>query len=486
MSLNKSIGELLGADDVFSELFRKNPSKKLLISVDTGQIIDASDAALTFYGYSHAEITNKNINEINILAADEIINMMINTKELGAEIFRFKHRLANGNIKDVEVSTSIVKLYGREYFYSHVSDITDILISQERLRYGEQLFLQFVTKTPVALAMFDNDMNYLLISQKWAENFDFEPQDRLGKNYYDVFPNQPEHWKNAHQLAMNGQPQRMEDEIYFNPNGDTEWLRWEAINWFKEQDEIGGIIIFKEIITSRKKADEIRASLMEQRMRMAIKVEAVEEDRRNISRELHDGLGQLLTAAHLNIELVEQHLKNSPNRALDDLNRTKSLITRTIHEVRNIAQNLRPAVLDDLGLASALRNLCEEFNQTESLAVRFDEYGLRGPYRPSVEIALYRICQEALSNIAKHAGASEAEIEVYDRETHLLAVIQDNGEGFDVMKMLHIKSGSGLLNIKERAELVGGNIQIDSKEHRGTELIVEIPIQETNNLFDHE
>lgn len=486
MSLNKSIGELLRSDDVFSELFRKNPSKKLLISVDTGQIIDANDAAVAFYGYSHAEITSKNINEINILAPDEILKMMSSTQKLGAELFRFKHRLADSTIKDVEVSTSIVKLHGHEFFYSHISDITEILIGQERLRYGEQLFLQFISKTPVALAMFDTDMNYLLISQKWAESFDFEPEDRLGKNYYDLFPSQPEHWKKAHQLAMDGQHQRMEEEIWLNPNGRTEWLRWEAINWFKEQDEIGGIIIFKEIITIRKKAEEIRASLMEQRMRMAIKVEAVEEDRRNISRELHDGLGQLLTAAHLNIELVEQHLKNRPDKALDDLSRTKSLITRTIHEVRNIAQNLRPAVLDDLGLASALRNLCDEFNQTESLAVRFDEYGLRGPYRPSIEIALYRICQEALSNIAKHAAASEAKVEIYDRETHLLAVIQDNGEGFDVEKMLNIKSGSGLLNIKERAELVGGNIQIDSQEHRGTELIVEIPIMGTHNFFDHE
>jgi PAS domain S-box-containing protein len=486
MSLNKSIGELLRADEAFSELFRKNPSKKLLISVDTGQVIDANDAALAFYGYSHAEITSKNINEINILEADEILRMMSSTKKLGAELFRFKHRLSDGTIKDVEVSTSIVKLHGNEFFYSHISDITDILISQERLRYGEQLFLQFVTKTPVALAMFDNDMNYLLISQKWAENFNFEPEDRIGKNYYDVFPNQPEHWKKAHQLAMIGQPQRMEEDVWFSPDGRKEWMRWEAINWFKEQDQIGGIIIFKEIITLRKRAEEIRASLMEQRMRMAIKVEAVEEDRRNISRELHDGLGQLLTAAHINIELVEQHLKDNPKKVLDDLNRTKSLITKTIQEVRNIAQNLRPAVLDDLGLASALRNLSDEFNQTESLTVRFDEYGLRGPYRPAVEIALFRICQEALSNIAKHAGASEAQIEVYDRETHLLAVIQDNGEGFDVKKMLNIKSGNGLLNIKERAELVGGNIQIDSQEHRGTELIVEIPIQETQNFFDHE
>lgn len=481
-----NIGQLLQSDAIFNELFRKNPSNKLLIDADNGDIIDANLAALRFYGYSHEEITGMNIRDINTLPPDEVTNRLSDARKQHMAKYDFKHRTADGYIKDVEVNTALVMLKGKEFYYSVITDITDILISQERLRYGELLFLQFVTKTPVALAMFDNDMNYLMISERWAQDFQMQPDECIGKNYYELFKNQPKHWEEAHKKALSGSHERFEQDVLVRPDGSIDWIRWEVLNWFKENDEIGGVIIYKEIITQRKKAEEVSNRLIEQRSRMAVKMETIEEERMNISRELHDGLGQLLTAAHLNLVLIEQNLKENPGQVLADLKRTKNIITNTIQEVRSISQNLRPVILDDLGLVPALRTLCDEFSQSTTLTVRFEEYQITGPHRAGIEIAIYRICQEALNNIARHSDATEATVEIYNRSSHLLLLIQDNGRGFDVNQMMKTKSGSGLINIKERAELVGGSIQIESQIGLGTEIIVEIPLNENISFSNYE
>lgn len=350
----------------------------------------------------------------------------------------------------------------------------------------DELFNQFMRKSPVTLAMLDTDMNYLLTSERWVKEMASGNDDLVGKSHFDVIRNQPAHWLEAYQRALTGHSEKFEQDIFIRPTGKLDWIRWEVSPWYTSTNSIGGIIIFVEMITQRKKVDEISNRLIEQRSRMAAKVETIEEERRNIARELHDGLGQLLTAAHLNLDLVEQNMDKDPDRARADIRRAKELITITIREVRNISQNLRPAVLDDFGLVPAVRNLCDEFRRTGTLNVQFSEYEMLDHYSPAIEIVVFRVCQEALNNIIRHSGASEASIDLYNRESHILVVIQDNGLGFDPARISQSGTGSGLINIKERVELLGGSIQIESQLNEGTEIIIEIPLKQSEkNILDH-
>ncbi|MCC5926594.1 MAG: PAS domain-containing protein [Bacteroidetes bacterium] len=345
----------------------------------------------------------------------------------------------------------------------------------------DELFNQFMRKSPVTLAMLDTDMKYLLTSERWNKEMASGEKQLVGRSHFDVIRNQPAHWREAYERALTGHSEKFEQDIFIRPNGKLDWIRWEVSPWYTSGNQIGGVIIFVEMITQRKKVDDISNRLIEQRSRMAAKVETIEEERRNIARELHDGLGQLLTAAHLNLDLVEQNLDKDTVRARDDIRRAKELITTTIREVRNISQNLRPAVLDDFGLVPAVRNLCDEFRRTGMLNVQFSEYEMLEHYSPGIEIVVFRVCQEALNNIVRHAGASEASIDLYNRESHILIVIQDNGQGFDTSKITQSGTGSGLINIKERVELLGGSIQIESRINEGTEIIIEIPLKQRVN-----
>lgn len=470
----------LQQEDLYIEFFRNNPAKKLLVDVESGYIFDVNDAAREYYGYDGYE--GMHINDLFPFEAQ------INTRKSKQDIarpgrYKVKHKHADGSFSDVEVHVTRINLRGNDFLYYLITDVSEFPATDDQLRFGEQLFSQFVVNTPIAVAMFDREMKYLLVSDRWVSDFNIPRKDIIGKSHYEIIPNQPQHWISSHQRALKGHSDKFEQDIFIHPDGKLDWVRWEILPWYTMEDKIGGVIIFNEVITQRKRAEEISNRLIEQRSRMAAKVETIENERRNIARELHDGLGQMLTAVHLNLVLLEQNIERNPDQVKDDLLRVKDLVTTTIQEVRNISQNLRPAVLDDFGLVAAIRNLCDEYSRLGSLRVRFSEYELEKHYSPGIEIAVYRICQELLNNIIKHSSADLASIELYNRHSHLLIVIQDNGHGFDIDKMLRTKSGSGLLNIQERAELLGGRVQMESHPDNGTEIIIEIPISQHNELL---
>ena len=474
--------EKLQQEALYIEFFRKNPAKKLLIHAETGQIFDVNDAAVAYYGYDYDTFIGMHMNALNPFETE------INTRKPAqwdsiTGRYRVKHRHADGNFRDVEVHVSRISIEGENFLYYVITDLSEFVATEDKLRFGEQLFSQFVVNTPIAVAMFDTEMKYLLVSDRWISDYNIDRKDIIGKSHYEIIPNQPQHWIASHQRALKGNTDKFEQDIFIHSNGKLDWIRWEILPWYTMDDKVGGVIIFNEVITQRKKAEEISNRLIEQRSRMAAKVETIEEERKNIARELHDGLGQLLTAAHLNLVLVEQNLDIDTEVVRDNLNRVKDLVATTIQEVRNISQNLRPAVLDDFGIVPAIRNLCDEYSRLGALHVRFSEYEIEKHYSPGIEIAVYRICQESLNNIVKHSNATEASIELYNRHSHILIVIQDNGTGFDIKETSKSKAGSGLLNIQERAELLGGRVQMESQPQNGTEIIIEIPIRKTNDFL---
>lgn len=485
MSSILSISNVLQSEELYIEFFKRNPSKKLLVEIQSGMIFDANIAAQKYYGFDEETFRKLHLNQLFEEGFDVSTEIWSQRTTKNGR-YRVKHRHADGSDRNVELIVTKISLHEQDYLYFVITDIADFIDAEEKLKFGEQLFQQFFVNTPIAVAMFDTDMKYVMVSDRWVADFKIKRENIIGESHYEIFPNQPQHWISSHVRALKGHADKFEQDIFIHPNGKLDWIRWEILPWYSKDDQVGGVIIFNEVITQRKKAEEISNRLIEQRSRMAAKVETIEDERRNIARELHDGLGQLLTAAHLNLVLMEQNLSNDTGNVVDDLKRVKDLVATTIQEVRNISQNLRPAVLDDFGLVPAIRNLCDEFSKIGTLRVRFSEYELEKHYSPGIEIAVYRICQESLNNIMKHSNASEASIELYNRHSHILIVIQDNGSGFDIGQISRSKPGSGLLNIQERAELLGGRVQMESQPDNGTEIIIEIPLKKSTDILSIE
>lgn len=245
------------------------------------------------------------------------------------------------------------------------------------------------------------------------------------------------------------------------------------------KDRVESEILIRSIkyAIERKRAEEDQQKLLEQRIRSLSIIEAQENERRRISRELHDGLGQLLSAAKLNFGMIDFVNSNNKERSTDIVKQVDSIISKAIVEARRIAHDLRPTTLDDFGLIPALRILCQEFSKLTGIKVKFQVSPTLERIDPKVEIAVYRIIQESFNNISKYAEATEVSLDLYRKDNQVFVRVKDNGKGFDTEQVIKSKKaggGFGLLNMKERAELIGGKAEINSSPGTGTELLLEI------------
>jgi signal transduction histidine kinase len=316
--------------------------------------------------------------------------------------------------------------------------------------------------------MFDREMRYLLTSRRWEADMNIRPgsTDHIGKRLYDLIPNQLEHWVDAHRRGLAGERVEFDLEEVARDDGTTRWYEWSVSPWYDPNEGIGGILIYMQDETERVLADQLKMRISEERLRRQIRVDAGETERRRISRELHDGLGQMLTAAKLNLELAMQAVNHSA------IAQTRDLIDQSIREIRNIAQELRPSILDDFGLVPAIRNLCSQYDQSNRTVTFHERLDERLP--SAIESSVYRICQEAMTNIVKHSGAANATFDLYlnDQTVHL--IIQDDGKGMAVTSST--LNGIGMINMRERAEMLGGTFLVESSPDKGTDIIVEIPL----------
>jgi signal transduction histidine kinase len=219
----------------------------------------------------------------------------------------------------------------------------------------------------------------------------------------------------------------------------------------------------------------------EQRVRSASVVQGEEEERNRISKELHDGLGQLLTTLKLTFENINTQ-SFSTDKEKKSFQEGKALIQETIDEVRNISFNLMPSVLSDFGIASALKLLCIQTARNTAKTIIFEDANwVSQRLDRNVEIGLYRIAQEALNNAIKYSEADEINIELgIKNETIELSII-DDGKGFqrneNSESTLLDNQRNGISNMEERAEMIGGFVKIVTNKGRGTKVYAKIPLK---------
>ena|SRR5579864_45577 len=222
-------------------------------------------------------------------------------------------------------------------------------------------------------------------------------------------------------------------------------------------------------LENRRAADGLRALARQL-------LEAHETVQRSIARELHDEIGQALTALKLVLDMAR---RQPAADELGQLRDAQALVDDLIRRTRQLSLNLRPAALDDLGLLPAARHHLERYTSTTGIQVVFEHSGVEGHrFSAAVETAAYRIIQEALTNVARHAGVDTATVRLWTAGGTLGAEIEDKGAGFDAAVALGSQRSSGLIGMRERAVLLGGRLTVDSAPGTGARIIVELPCGE--------
>ena len=225
---------------------------------------------------------------------------------------------------------------------------------------------------------------------------------------------------------------------------------------------------------------------MQRKKAAASVIKAQEEERKRIARELHDETSQSLTGLVIGIRMVQEIVPDYMPDVQERLENINDLAHATLNEVHTMAVRLRPSVLDDLGLAPALRSYAREYSENTGIPVEMQLLGMSHRLTPELETVLYRVIQEALTNVARHSNATSCRVTLRRKEQVVQGVIEDNGQGFDSQKVMLSDEkgrGLGLHGMKERIELVGGSLEFAARPVKGTTIFIEAPLQSEEGVW---
>jgi hypothetical protein len=251
--------------------------------------------------------------------------------------------------------------------------------------------------------------------------------------------------------------------------------RW-ALQWGK-RDQLPRILVIGSDITERKRAEEALLLQKEQLRALAERLQCVrEEDRKRVARDLHDQIGQILTAIKMDMTWMARHLPASEGAVLARLTESVQLINDGVKSVRAICSGLRPGVLDDLGLAAAVEWQANEFASRNGVQCEVSVPPVDLHLDGDRATAAFRIFQECLTNIVRHAQAKSVRVSLVQEAEYILLVVEDDGVGFCESDLSHSLGSLGLLGMKERAQFCGGEVQISSSPGKGTTVTVRVPV----------
>jgi PAS domain S-box-containing protein len=359
-------------------------------------------------------------------------------------------------------------------------DITERKLAEEQVRVSQERFRMMVENVrDYAIYMLDIK-GFITSWNLGAERIcGFLADEIIGKHYSRFFlPDHATRGDPSIQLQFASIQGRYESEGWrVRKNGAQFWAHVILTPLLDETDKLRGFSEIVHDITERKRAEEDLHSYADRLKTTSRRlVEVQESERRLLANELHDRVGQNLTALGINLSIVASGLppgsKPELGARLEDCN---ALVEGTVDAMRDVMAELRPHALDDYGLPAALRSLATGFSRRTGIHVAFEKEG-RGTDLPKpVDLAMFRIAQEALNNVAKHANAQRVEIAIRRRNGSAVLSVRDNGVGFDPLRIdgPRADAGWGLLIMRERAEAVGAHFTLKAGPNSGVQVLVE-------------
>lgn len=559
-----------------------------LISAEN-RYLDANPRGLEMLGYTREELMQKTV--ADVLAPPERPRLATESAEMMAgkpHLAEWEHLRKDGSTFPAEVS--VRKLNDQTYF-AMVRDLTQRKLSEARLKAQEHQLRLFVEYSPAAIAMFDREMRYLVASRRWLADYGIERKDIVGLSHYEVFPDLPERWKEIHRRCLAGAVESCEEDPFPRTDGTTDWVRWEVHPWRTAHGAIGGIIIFSELITERKRAAEaLRRSekklrdlidglgptmfvglltpegvlieanrpaleaaglrpedvigkpledsywlsyseAVRQRVRQAITcaaagqasrydetiraardqflvidlsiqplfdeagqvrylvpsareitdrkhaedglralagqlLRAQDEERRRLAREMHDSMGQTVSAVALNLGELAEATPGPHSKAT--LAQTRELVGQLAREIRSLSYLLHPPLLEELGLVPAIRSYVRGFSERSGVQCHVDLPANLPRLPAEQELSLFRVLQESLGNLQRHSGSGRAHITLRQAPQGILLEIRDEGRGIPDTVLTGLQQGDttglgvGILGMRERLRQLGGSLSLES------------------------
>ncbi|HOM03087.1 MAG TPA: histidine kinase [Acetivibrio sp.] len=317
------------------------------------------------------------------------------------------------------------------------------------------------------IALNESKKQLMLVSK----NYDKYSEDEIREAY-----------ENADNIRVELAIKREREQYYIKRRNELELRLKNAYKTVEKADNlISQIGVSLSYLTGDLENVSLQIEDMKQKRLLGLKIiKAQEEERQRVAREIHDGPAQLMSNIVLKAEMCERLVDSEPKRAKEELKTLRSCVRDTLRDVRKIIYDLRPMSLDDLGLIPTLQRYLETCQEESELEVSFKTRGAFEQLRPAISLTVFRLVQEAVNNIKKHAHANKVVINLEFLEKELKLYIADDGVGFEpgLLKTSgkNINSGFGLISMRERVELLDGKFEIDSTIGKGTRLNITLPL----------
>jgi len=449
-----------------------------------GRLIDVNPAYVRQSGYTREELLGMKISDLDAVEnAAETAEHIQKIFQTGRAQFETRHRRKDGSIWNVEVSSTYSNFAGK-HFSAFFRDITE---RKEAQRLSEQRLQAHIENSPMAVVSWDKDFNVTQWAGEAENMFGWTAAETVGKAVMDLNLIYEEDLPLV-QAAM-AKFMEAKQKYVISPNRNiTKDGRVIHCIWYNtilsgRDGALESVLSLVLDVTQHKEIEQEWLDLNNQ-LKHEIDVRTsdlsaltahiqkiAETERANLARELHDEMGSIMAGLHMEVGRLQR--KASDPDLVSDLTVIRELISKAVQSNRNIINQLYPTVLDDYGFVHALNMMVKEFGKHSGIDIEIVIPQEDIVMSPDYALAAYRITQECLTNIAKHAGASKVQIEVVAKDGFLDLTIKDNGKGMPSQISVN---RHGIFGMKERARYLGGSMHIGSNYGKGTAAHLRIPL----------
>jgi PAS domain S-box-containing protein len=440
----------------------------------SGECVFANEASARIVAGSPSKLCQQNFRKLPSWKACGLLDLAERTLQTGSiQMGEVHGRSSFGKKMWLDCQMAPFVSHSEPHLLCLITDITERKRAEEGLHESQRRQQAILDHIPAPAWLRDEKGRLLDCNEAFAKSYGWTREEVIDKTIFDLAPGVAEQRAREDEEVIRTLRPACYEHHVVKQDGRSQWFETSKSPVLDGRGKVLGTVGISHDVTERKRIEE------ELRTTQRRIIQAQEAERWRVAGELHDGVNQIIASAKLRLrKVVESSIATISPAAREVLARCDRLLVQALEENRRIARNLRPMDLDELGFAEATHSLCKEIQSRTSLLIDCRISGLDRRLPPAAELGLFRIVQEALSNVEKHSGAKNVSVHIALVEGSLVLQIQDDGRGFGsapTKPSRSTRSGLGLTSMRERAEVLGAHCEIKSVPKHGTAITVKFP-----------
>jgi PAS domain S-box-containing protein len=465
------------SEEKFSKAFRQSPMALAITSATDHRYIEVNESFERFSGWRREELIGRTPFDIGLWVDPQERDRLASyvQDEGSLRLFESHFRMRDGTIRAGLVGAELIELDGEQCVLAVGMDVTEQKLAAEALRESEERFRLVADTAPALIWMSGTDKLCTFFNKGWLDFTGRPIEAELGNGWIERV--HLEDFRACLETYTQSFDRREKFSMEFRLrryDGEYGWVLDIGVPRFNQDGSFAGYIGSCIDVTERKRAEEVLSGVSRRL------IEAQEQERTRIARELHDDIGQRLALLNIKLGQLQQNSPDLPAELHGHMGELRMQTSEIARDVQSMSHELHSSKLEYLGIANAMKALCHEFSDQQNVEVVFAHDEVPRTLPQEISLCLFRVLQEALQNAVKHSGVRHFGVELRYESDAIDLTVRDSGSGFDVQLAMKTR-GLGLISMAERVKLVDGRLSIDSQPNCGTTIHARVPLSVRSN-----